>query len=60
LGGACNNFWGEKRFWWGHPRERNHFEDLGVEGKIILKWTFKKWNVTGWGREVEVSQDTEK
>jgi len=46
MGGACNAFWGEKKciqgFWWGNLRERNHFEDLGVEGKIILKWTLKK------------------
>jgi hypothetical protein len=22
----------------GRPIERDHFEDLGIEGKIILKW----------------------
>ena len=29
-------------FWWGNLRERNHLGDLGVEGRIILKWIFKK------------------
>jgi hypothetical protein len=29
-------------FWWGDLRERNHLEDLSVDGRIILKYTFKK------------------
>jgi hypothetical protein len=28
-------------FWWGNPKEGNHFEDLRVDGMIILKWIFK-------------------
>jgi hypothetical protein len=24
-------------FWWGNLMEKNHFEDLGVHGRIILK-----------------------
>jgi hypothetical protein len=25
--------------------ERDHLEELGVDGKIILRWIFKKWDV---------------
>jgi hypothetical protein len=31
-------------FCWGDLRDRDHLEDLGVDGRIILKWIFKKWD----------------
>jgi hypothetical protein len=31
-------------FWWGNLRERYHLEELGVDGMILLKWLFKKWD----------------
>jgi hypothetical protein len=30
--------------WWGYLRERNDLEDLGVDGRIILKWIFKTFH----------------
>jgi hypothetical protein len=37
------------RFWWGNFMDRNHLEDLDVEGMVILTWMFKKWEgVMDW------------
>ena len=34
-------------FWWGNLRERDHLGDPGVDGRIILRWIFGKWDVGG-------------
>ena len=31
-------------FWWGTLRMRNSLEDLRVDGRIILKLIFNKWD----------------
>jgi hypothetical protein len=28
----------------GKPKRKNHFEDPGVDGRIILRWIFRKWD----------------
>jgi len=32
------------RFGWGPLSERDHLEDAGVCGRIILRWIFRKWD----------------
>jgi len=32
-------------FWLGDLMVRYHLEDLGVDGRIILKFILKKWDV---------------
>jgi hypothetical protein len=31
-------------FLWGHLRERAYLQDLRLDGRIILKWIFMKWD----------------
>jgi len=30
-------------FWWGNLRERDHWGDPDVDGKIILRWILRTW-----------------
>jgi hypothetical protein len=57
MGGACSTYGGRERCtgsWWGNLRERDSWGegDPGVDGRIMLGWIFKKWDVgvrTGLG-----------
>jgi len=50
MGGACSSYGREvyTEFWWGNLRERDNLGDTGVEGRIILRWIFRKWDVGAW------------
>jgi hypothetical protein len=40
MGGACSSDGGREgctRFWWGNLKERGHWGDPGVDGRIILR-----------------------
>jgi hypothetical protein len=29
-------------FWWEYLKEKHHFADLGLNGRIMLKWMLNK------------------
>jgi len=33
------------RVWWRNLKDRDHLQDPGVDGRIILRWIFRKWDV---------------
>jgi len=35
-------------FWWRNLSERDHLGDPDVNGRIILRWIFRKWDVGVW------------
>jgi hypothetical protein len=45
---CCGHVWGtgllHTGFKWGDLRGRDHIEELGVDGRRILKWIFRKWD----------------
>jgi len=34
-------------FWCGSLEEKDHLGDPSVDGNIILRWIFRKWDVGG-------------
>jgi hypothetical protein len=45
---ACSTYGRGRVFWWENLRKREHLEDPGVCGKIILRWIFREWGVGAW------------
>jgi hypothetical protein len=52
MSGACSAYGGGERrvqsFGGKNLRKRNHWGDPGVDGRIILRRIFRKWDVGVW------------
>jgi len=45
-------------FWWGNPREREQLEDPAVDGRILLRWIFRK--LDGGKDWIDLAQDRDR
>ena len=49
---ACSTHWGTGQFyigfWRATLRGRDHLGDPVVDGRIILRWIFRKWDGWAW------------
>ena len=53
MDGTCSACGGEERriqvfLGGGNLKERDHLGDPGLDGRIILRWIFRKWDVGLW------------
>jgi hypothetical protein len=57
-----SHVWGKREvhtgFWWGDLREGDHLGDPGIDRRIMLKLTFKKWD--GGMDSIELAQDRDR
>jgi len=50
--GTNGNMGGEDRGLVGRPEKKKHFEDVGVDGWINLKYIFRKWDWESWTESI--------
>ena len=52
MGRACSTYAGIVEvctgFWWGNLRKGDHLLEPGIDGKIILRLVFRKWDLRAW------------
>jgi len=56
VGGICSTYGGKAElytgFWWGNLGESVHLENPGVDGRIILTWIIRKWDVRAYNGSI--------
>jgi hypothetical protein len=50
--------WVDRRLWWQNLRGRDHLEDPSVDGRIILRCIFRKWD--GGMDWIDLAQDRDR
>jgi hypothetical protein len=50
IGGACSAYGGEEHagFWLGNLGKKRQLGRPRVDGRLILRWIFRKWDVGVW------------
>jgi hypothetical protein len=51
MGGTYSGYWGRRgvyRVLVGKPGGKSNMGDPGVDGRAILRWIFRKWDVGVW------------
>jgi hypothetical protein len=48
LGRTCSTHGRKKNEWWECQKVRDHYEDIEIDGMIILKWIIEKWDEMVW------------
>jgi len=45
-------------FWWGNPKKGDHLEDLGMDGRVVLKWISQTLLGMAWTGVVQLRKGT--
>jgi len=46
--------------WWGSLMERHNLEDRSIDGRILLRWIFRKWDGKGGMDWIDLAEDRSK